>query len=149
MHSDSPRMLCFSGYALDLQRSAVMRGGRELQLRPKSFDVLRYLAVHAGRLISKEELIRATWPNVFVSDGYLVQCNQGIREALSDDAHEIVKTVPRRGYLFAAELSGEELDKRRCQKQTSLTKGSKILTSFNAGSYSVTRGSVESADRAT
>ncbi|WP_145963809.1 alpha/beta fold hydrolase [Bradyrhizobium algeriense] len=112
MHSDSPRMLCFSGYALDLQRCAVMRGGRELQLRPKSFDVLRYLAVHAGRLISKEELIRATWPNVFVSDGCLVQCIKDIREALSDDAHEIVKTVPRRGYLFAAELSDKELDKR-------------------------------------
>ncbi|MEH2502332.1 pimeloyl-ACP methyl ester carboxylesterase/DNA-binding winged helix-turn-helix (wHTH) protein [Bradyrhizobium sp. AZCC 1578] len=112
MHSDSPRMLCFSGYALDLQRCAVMRGGRELQLRPKSFDVLRYLAVHAGRLISKEELIRATWPNVFVSDGCLVQCIRDIREALSDDAHEIVKTVPRRGYLFAAELSDQELDKR-------------------------------------
>jgi pimeloyl-ACP methyl ester carboxylesterase/DNA-binding winged helix-turn-helix (wHTH) protein len=112
MHSDSPRVLCFSDYALDLQRCAIMRGGRELQLRPKSFDVLRYLAEHAGRLVSKEELIKATWPNVFVSDDSLVQCIKDIREALSDDAHEIVKTVPRRGYLFAAELSGEELDKR-------------------------------------
>ena len=112
MHSDSPRVLCFSGYALDLQRCAVMRGGRELQLRPKSFDVLCYLAEHAGRLVSKEELIKATWPNVFVSDGSLVQCIKDIREALSDDAHEIVKTVPRRGYLFAAELSDEEPDKR-------------------------------------
>jgi DNA-binding winged helix-turn-helix (wHTH) protein len=112
MHSDSPGVLCFSDYALDLQRCAILRGGRELQLRPKSFDVLRYLAEHAGRLVSKEELIKATWPNVFVSDDSLVQCIKDIREALSDDAHEIVKTVPRRGYLFAAELSGEELDKR-------------------------------------
>jgi DNA-binding winged helix-turn-helix (wHTH) protein/pimeloyl-ACP methyl ester carboxylesterase len=112
MHSDSPRVLCFSDYALDLQRCAIMRGGRELQLRPKSFDVLRYLAEHAGRLVSKEELIKATWPNVFVSDDSLVQCIKDIREALSDDAHEIVKTVPRRGYLFAAELSDGELDSR-------------------------------------
>lgn len=112
MHSNSPRVLCFSGYALDLQRCAVLRGGRELQLRPKSFDVLRYLAEHAGQLVPKEELIRATWPDVFVSDDSLVQCIKDIREALSDDAHEIVRTVPRRGYLFAAELTGVELNNR-------------------------------------
>ena len=112
MHSASPKVLCFSGFALDLQRCAVMRGGRDLQLRPKSFDVLCYLAERAGRLISKEELIQATWPNVFVSDDSLVQCIKDIREALSDGAHEIVKTVPRRGYLFAAELSDEAPDKR-------------------------------------
>jgi pimeloyl-ACP methyl ester carboxylesterase/DNA-binding winged helix-turn-helix (wHTH) protein len=112
MHSGSPRVLCFSGYALDLQRCAVMRGDNELQLRPKAFDVLRYLAERAGRLVSKEELIQAIWPDVVVTDDSLVQCIKEIREALSDDSRQIVKTVPRRGYLFAAELSGEPLDKR-------------------------------------
>jgi DNA-binding response OmpR family regulator len=41
MHSGSPRTLSFSGYVLDLQRCALMHGDQEIQLRPKSFDVLR------------------------------------------------------------------------------------------------------------
>jgi pimeloyl-ACP methyl ester carboxylesterase len=105
MHSGSPRTLSFSGYVLDLQRCALMHGDQEIQLRPKSFDVLRYLAEHAGRLVSKEELIKASWPDTFVTDDSLVQCIKDIREALADGDHQIIKTVPRRGYLFAAELS--------------------------------------------
>lgn len=116
MHSGSPRMLFFSDYALDLQRCAVMRGGQEIPLRPKAFDVLRYLAEHAGRIISKEELIRATWPNVFVTDDSLVHCIKDIRAALCDESHAIIKTMPRRGYLFAAELS----DRRRNEQQSSI-----------------------------
>jgi DNA-binding winged helix-turn-helix (wHTH) protein len=105
MHSGSPRTLSFSCYVLDLQRCALMHGDQEIQLRPKSFDVLRYLAEHAGRLVSKEELIKASWPDTFVTDDSLVQCIKDIREALADGDHQIIKTVPRRGYLFAAELS--------------------------------------------
>lgn len=112
MHSGSPRALCFSGYALDLQRCALMRGGEELQLRPKSLDVLQYLAERPGRLVSKEELIKAVWADVLVTDDSLVHCVKDIREALSDDAHQIIKTVPRRGYLFAAEVSEKHLDEQ-------------------------------------
>lgn len=113
MHSGSPRVLSFSGHTLDLQRCAVTRGDREIQLRPKAFDVLRYLAEHAGRVVSKEELIKATWPDIFVTDDSLVQCIKDIREALSDDAHLIIRTMPRRGYLFAAELTGTHLDEQQ------------------------------------
>jgi DNA-binding winged helix-turn-helix (wHTH) protein len=103
VHSISPRGVYFKDFALDLQRCVLVRGDRELRLRPKSFDVLRHLADHAGRLVSKDELIKAAWPDVFVTDDSLVQCIKDIREALSDDAHQIIKTVPRRGYVFAAE----------------------------------------------
>src|SRR5262245_7980279 len=113
MHSGSPRVLSFSGHTLDLQRCAVTRGDREIQLRPKAFDVLRYLAEHAGRVFSKEELIKAAWPDIFVTDDSLVQCIKDIREALSDDAHLIIRTMPRRGYLFAAELTGTHLDEQQ------------------------------------
>jgi DNA-binding winged helix-turn-helix (wHTH) protein/pimeloyl-ACP methyl ester carboxylesterase len=112
MRSGSPRALCFGGHTLDLMRCALLRGEKELPLRPKAFDVLRYLAEHHGRVIPKEELIKAAWPDVFVTDDSLVQCIKGIREALSDDAHQIIKTIPRRGYLFAAELSDQEADER-------------------------------------
>jgi pimeloyl-ACP methyl ester carboxylesterase/DNA-binding winged helix-turn-helix (wHTH) protein len=109
MHTVSPQTLGFDIYTLDLQRCALLRGSDEVQLRPKSFDLLRYLAEHAGRLVSKEELIQAIWPDVFVTEDSVVQCIGDIRAALRDDAHRIIKTVPRRGYLFAAALSDQDL----------------------------------------
>jgi DNA-binding winged helix-turn-helix (wHTH) protein/pimeloyl-ACP methyl ester carboxylesterase len=100
-----PHTLCFDAYTLDLMRCTLVRGGHEIRLRPKTFDTLRYLAEHAGRVVSKEELLRAVWPSVVVTDDSVVQCIREIRDALLDDTHQIVKTVPRRGYLFVAELS--------------------------------------------
>lgn len=109
MQTVSPRTLCFDRYILDLRRCALLRGEEEIRLRPRSFDVLRYLAEHAGRVVSKEELIQAIWPNVSVTDDSLVQCIRDVRKALSDTPHRIIRTVPRRGYLFAAEVSAEVL----------------------------------------
>jgi pimeloyl-ACP methyl ester carboxylesterase/DNA-binding winged helix-turn-helix (wHTH) protein len=107
MHGVSPSMLCFDRFVLDLQRCALLRGQEEIRLRPKSFDVLRYLAEQAGRLVSKDELMQAIWPSIAVTDDSLVQCIRDIRTALSDNPHRIIRTVPRRGYLFAAAVSGD------------------------------------------
>jgi pimeloyl-ACP methyl ester carboxylesterase/DNA-binding winged helix-turn-helix (wHTH) protein len=112
MRTISPKTLSFDVYTLDLQRCSLLRGSNEVQLRPKSFDLLRYLVEHAGRLVSKEELIQAIWPDVFVTEDSVVQCIGDIRAALRDDTHRIIKTVPRRGYVFAAELSDTEPGKR-------------------------------------
>ena len=98
----SSETLSFDVYTLDLMRCALLRGGETIELRPKAFDVLRYLMEHAGRLVSKEELITAVWRGISVTDDSIVQCIKDIREALSDDNHRIIETVPRRGYLFAA-----------------------------------------------
>jgi pimeloyl-ACP methyl ester carboxylesterase len=106
MHTVSPRVLCFEAYCLDLQQCALLRGDEAVQLRPKSFDVLRHLAEHAGRLVSKEELMQAVWAGLSVTDDSLVQCIKDIREAVGDNEHRIIKTLPRRGYLFAAKISG-------------------------------------------
>ncbi|WP_162240913.1 winged helix-turn-helix domain-containing protein [Bradyrhizobium tropiciagri] len=77
--------------------------GVDLDLRPKSFAVLRHLASNAGRLISKQDLHAAVWGNVAVSDDSLVQCIRELRLKLRDDDHRIIKTVTRRGYRLDAE----------------------------------------------
>lgn len=97
--------LHFARFTLDLERCALRRGGDDLPLRPKSFDVLRYLAEHAGRVISKNELIEGVWPGIHVTDDSLVQCIGDIRQVLGAEGHTIIKTIPRRGYLFAVEVS--------------------------------------------
>ena len=103
MPTASAKVLYFDVYALNLQRCSLQRGKDHIDLRPKAFDVLRYLVENAGRVVSKEELIRVVWPGLSVTDDALVQCVSDIRHALSDEAHHIIKTIPRRGYLLAAE----------------------------------------------
>ncbi len=97
----------FDQYTLDLDRAAMRRGGETIELRPKSFDVLRYLIENAGRVVSKDEIFAAVWANVTVTDDSLVQCIREIRHALKDDAQRLIKTVPRRGYLFDAPVLRE------------------------------------------
>jgi DNA-binding winged helix-turn-helix (wHTH) protein len=95
-------VLRFDRFALDLTRGSLRRGDQDIGLRPKAFEVLRYLAENAGRLVPKQELCEAVWPNVFVSDDSLVQCIRELRDRLGDDDHRLIKTVHRRGYLLDA-----------------------------------------------
>ena len=78
---------------------------QQVELRPKSFEVLRFLVENAGRLVTKEEIISSVWRQAVVSDESISHCIGEIRTALADHEHKIVKTVPRRGYLFAAAVS--------------------------------------------
>jgi serine/threonine-protein kinase len=94
----------FADFTLDLRRGCLLRGEQEVKLRPKPFEMLTYLVRHSGRLVDKEELIRAVWPDTFVSDGALVQCLRHLRLALDDEAQRLIKTVPRRGYIFDVEV---------------------------------------------
>src|SRR3954462_12062733 len=103
----SPINFRFGDFVLEPERASLLRSGREIKLRPKVFDALRYLVENRGRLVPKEELIQALWPDAFVTDDSLVQCMVELRRALDDRQQEIVKTVPRRGYIFAAAVSSE------------------------------------------
>lgn len=97
--------LHFDVFTLDLSRYVVLRGEEELPLRPKAFDMLRYLAEHAGRVVTKDELFEAVWGGAVRSDDTLVQCVKHIRQTLGERGHHVIKAVPRRGYMFIAQLS--------------------------------------------
>jgi adenylate cyclase len=99
------KAFCFAGYTLDLRRGSLRAADRDIELRPKSFAVLRYLVENAGRLVPKDELIKAVWPNVTVADEALTRCVSDVRLALGDSDQCIIKTLPRRGYLLAAPVA--------------------------------------------
>ena len=80
-----------------------MRDGTEVRLRAKSLDVLAYLVRHPGRLIGKQELMDAIWPDAAVTDDSLVQCLVEIRRALGDD-QAWVHTARGRGYRFDGDV---------------------------------------------
>jgi DNA-binding winged helix-turn-helix (wHTH) protein/tetratricopeptide (TPR) repeat protein len=94
----------FKEFTVDLDRDCLWRGSEELKLRPKVFEALSYLVVHNNRLVTKDELIKAIWTDTFVTDDSLVQCLVELRRALGDEAQACIKTVPRRGYIFTAEV---------------------------------------------
>jgi TolB-like protein/DNA-binding winged helix-turn-helix (wHTH) protein/Tfp pilus assembly protein PilF len=95
----------FGDYTLDLTRGSLRAGDHTIELRPKSFAVLEYLVRNAGRLVSKDELIQAVWPDVAVSDDSLAKCVSEVRAALRDGDQRLVKTVPRRGYVLDVPVS--------------------------------------------
>src|SRR6516225_11430608 len=98
-------MFQFEGFTLDVGRRSLRAADRAVQLRPKAFEVLRYLVENADRLVTKEELIRTVWPNVIVTDEVLTHCVSEARQAIGDSGQAIIKTVPRRGYRFGAPVS--------------------------------------------
>src|SRR5215470_17720729 len=95
----------FGDFTLDLRRARLLRASDEVKLRPKPFEVLKYLVENPGRVVTKAELLQAVWPDSFVTDDSLVQCLRDVRRALGDDEQRFIKTVPRRGYIFDAEIA--------------------------------------------
>ena len=86
-------------------------GERRLDLTPKAFAVLRHLVEHAGRLITKEELLSAVWGDTIVSDAALASCIRDLRKALGDSSRtpRYIETVHRRGFRFIGPIAGRHV----------------------------------------
>ena len=99
----------FGEFTLDGAQRRLLRAGQDLYLPPKTFELLLYLLRNRARVISKDELLGAVWPDVNVVENTLAQRIREIREALGDGAQgaRFLKTVPRVGYQFIAALDDE------------------------------------------
>lgn len=104
----SSKLIRFGSFTLDPGRFCVHGPAGRVALRRKSFDVLQYLLEHRGQVAGKDELLAAVWPNVTVTDDSLIQCIREIRRAIGDHEQQIIKTVPRRGYLADIPPSASE-----------------------------------------
>ena len=96
------RVLSFAEFRLDPVAGHLYRKNERIPLAPKAFALLEFLAGQAGRLVSKQELLGAVWPSVFVGDAVLKGTIRELRKALGDDSHEprFIETAHRRGYRF-------------------------------------------------
>ena len=93
----------FGPFTLDEANARLWRGDEAVALPPKAFDVLHYLVMHPGRLVTKDELLDAVWPETAVSDAVVRVAIGALRKALDDTAAaRFIATVPRRGYRFLA-----------------------------------------------
>ncbi len=90
-----------AGLTLDLRQEELRdAAGTRIELRNRSFGVLRYLAINAGRVVTKDELLATNWPGVTVTEDSLTQCISEIRRLLGDAGRDLIRTVPRRGYMI-------------------------------------------------
>jgi len=90
----------------------VLKDGRAVPFTPKAFDLLAVLAGNPGRLLTKEYLMHAVWPDVVVEESNLTYNIFAIRKALgeSPDSAGYIETVPKRGYRFVAPVVRVEAD---------------------------------------
>lgn len=84
----------------------VKRGDKELSLDPKVYALLSYFIQHAGRILSRDELLDNVWAGVVVSDNSVSWSISQLRKALGDEAAnpQYIKTLPKRGYQFIASV---------------------------------------------
>ena len=95
-------------FTLDLDKGFLRRATEEIALRPKTFEVLTYLVQRPGCLVTKNELIEAVWPDTAITDNSLAQCLSELRKAMGDEDQQVIRTVARRGYIFADPVSTPE-----------------------------------------
>ena len=94
----------FGDCELDEARFELRRRGAVVKIEPKTFDLLAYLIRCADRVVSKDELLDAVWPDQVVSESVLPKCVAAARRAVGDarTPARVIQTVHGRGYRFIA-----------------------------------------------
>ncbi|NNF58729.1 MAG: hypothetical protein HKN04_10865, partial [Rhodothermaceae bacterium] len=75
-----------------------------VHVQPKPMDVLVHLAAHAGQTVSRDELMEAVWPDVYVTEHALNRCVSQLRKLFGDDPRDpqVIETIPKAGYRLIA-----------------------------------------------
>ncbi len=96
--------------------NTIRRDGLVIRLEPKVMEVCALLADRAGKVVRKEELIRAVWADTFVTDDVLTHAISELRKALEDDAKQpkFIETIPRRGYRLIVSVRHEQPGVSNC-----------------------------------
>src|SRR5436190_21936806 len=99
------RLYRFGQYTVDPQARILRRGDQLVSLSPKAFELLLLLVQSDGKILRKDELMQALWPDSFVQESNLTQTVFMLRKALGETAElRYILTVQGRGYRFAAPL---------------------------------------------
>ncbi len=100
----------FGPFRVDAQRHILLRDGRAIPLAPKVFETLLALVRSGGRVLKKNELMEAIWPDTFVEESNLAQHIFLLRKVLGEEKseHRYIVTVPGVGYRFVAQVGVSE-----------------------------------------
>jgi DNA-binding winged helix-turn-helix (wHTH) protein len=97
--------IVFADFVLDTEARRLVRGGADVHLAPKAFELLKLLVEHRPRAIGKAEVLERLWPGIYVSEASLAKVVSNLREALGhDEKAPVIRTVHGYGYAFAASV---------------------------------------------
>ena len=121
----------FADCIIDPARRELSRDGTSIQVEPKAFDLLLYLIAHRDRAVGKDELQNEVWGTI-VTDAALTRAIMKARKAVGDETQNsrIIKTIPRFGYRFVAEIVAEP-DSSPSQGKNSARRGIAVLPLSN------------------
>src|SRR5271167_2334616 len=105
----SGRLWRFADYEFDELGRELRVKGRPLDLESKPLDVLYQLLLHAGEVVTKEELLESVWPGVVVVESSLSTAVSKLRKALGDEDQRIVITISRVGYRLGAPVQSRRV----------------------------------------
>src|SRR5688572_7711713 len=93
----------FGAFELHPAERQLSRRGKRVALAPKAFDALLLLVQNAERLVRKDDLMRALWPDTFVEEANLTNLVVALRKTLGKTA---IETVSKYGYRFVVPVAG-------------------------------------------
>ncbi len=102
MSAEEPTIYEFGSFRLEVGKRLLLRKGAPVALTPKVFDTLLYLVRHQGKLVAKNELMRAVWPDTVVEENNLNQNISALRRILGETRGDnvYIATIPGKGYQF-------------------------------------------------
>jgi Tol biopolymer transport system component/DNA-binding winged helix-turn-helix (wHTH) protein len=97
----------FDDVRVDVANARAWKAQKTLAIEPKAFRLLLYLLENRARLVEKDELLSAVWPDTFVTENALTRAIAHLRKALGDSKNgaKYIETAPTRGYRFVATVN--------------------------------------------
>jgi DNA-binding winged helix-turn-helix (wHTH) protein len=100
------QLYAFGPFRLDPANRLLLRDGKPVSLGAKTYETLLVLIRNQGKVLSKDELLEAVWPDTVVEEANLAVNISSLRKALgeSPSEHKYIVTIPGRGYQFVAKV---------------------------------------------
>src|SRR5215467_2245119 len=100
----------FGDFELTTERYERRRNGTVLRVEPLVFDLILFLLRHAGRVVSRDEIVEGVWQGRLVSETTIDGCIKLARRVLGDsgDNQSYIRTVRGRGFEFAAPVTARD-----------------------------------------
>lgn len=104
----------FGPFCFDAATRLLLRKGVSVTLTPKAAEALWWLLARRGRVVTKDDLMQALWPDRFVEEANLTQTIYALRKSLGDSRRpQYIETLPRRGYRFVGAVKVVTHDTQR------------------------------------
>lgn len=95
----------FGNFVLNTEEKTLSADGRIIHLPTKEFETLQMFVENNGKILSKDKMMSAIWKDTFVEESNLAQYVSRLRKTLSADGSQYIKTIPKRGYRFSADVT--------------------------------------------